>query len=62
MAEKIVKKYRMEIKARLARCPRCGGWVAVEPDPVNGAWKVCVNCGWQQEISLDEVAALRRSR
>ena len=31
------------------RCPHCGGWIKVEPYPINhamgfGGWK-CVNCG-----------------
>lgn len=62
MPEDTIKKYRVEVKARLSGCPRCGGWVALEPDPVSGAWKVCVNCGWQEELkTTDQVVSARKS-
>ncbi|MCL4535564.1 MAG: hypothetical protein M1370_10450 [Bacteroidetes bacterium] len=62
MTEKVMKTYRVEVKARLASCPRCGGWTHVEPDLISGAWRVCVNCGWQEEISVDKGAEVSHSR
>ncbi len=54
MLEPTIQKYRVEVKARLVRCPRCRGFVTVEPDPIAGEWAVCVNCGWEQPLGLDE--------
>jgi hypothetical protein len=33
--------------ARLAPCPRCGGWCFLEPDYGTCLWAVCINCGWE---------------
>jgi len=29
------------------RCPRCRGWLYVEPDLGPGRWLKCIQCGWE---------------
>ncbi len=56
MAQDTAKQYRVEVKARLVRCPRCNGWVAREPGMGNEAYLVCVNCGWEKTVTADVAA------
>lgn len=30
------------------RCPRCGGWLYIEPDVGRGRWLKCLLCGWER--------------
>ncbi len=61
MSNGVTKKYKVEVKARLVGCPRCGGWTTVEPDMFNGAWRVCVNCGWEQAVEAGEAVTAGKS-
>ncbi len=61
MAQDTGKKYRVEVKARLVKCPRCDGWVFPEPATGDDAYLVCLNCGWEKPMRAGIAAGARTS-
>ncbi len=51
-----IRRRVAEVKARLLKCKRCGGWVYLESDPfLTGSWAICVNCGWEEELVSGDI-------
>ncbi len=56
MDKSTIKRYKIEVASRAVKCPRCGGWISMEPGMGNDTYMVCVNCGWEKAVSAGQVA------
>ncbi len=48
---------RLQVEARIVKCPRCGGWIGVEQGMGRDLYLSCVNCGWEREVNPEVLVA-----